>query len=846
MSLEFKKKYFKTNTLIKNIIGKELINDDNVAVMELVKNSYDAGASKVVIEFKNLFKNSINTEIVIQDNGFGMDENDILNKWLNIAYSSKKSDHTQNDRYQAGNKGVGRFSCDRLGENLNIYTRQSNQKIIHLKINWKDFELLNEIDTQIQDIPVYTRNIEDQTFKEETGFDIFEHGTILQIQKLRNDWIKIEAKNNLFNDFNIDSVRLLKLKSSLERLINPNQSYSEHSFNIHIKVAELQEEKDKPYYQKVTGKIKNQIFDKLDFKTTLIESFISKNGKEIVTELKDKGKTIFRLIEKNQDFPYLKDIKITIYYLNPYAKGFFKKQTGIQPVEFGSIFLFINGFRIPPYGDRENDALGLEVRKNQGRARYFGNREIIGRIEIKDFENNFRVISSREGIVHNDHYKQLIRDIDKKNSKYGGYFYTTLKRIEKYVVDGLNWDSLPEGINESTIQKEIVDGIWDNFSEVYKIDNDKKLTNSSGIIRQMLAIKKPNVLDLFINEDLIENLIEKDKEKTQEKLENFIDFFGSIDSKNIDENTKKSLKKLTSKIEDENLLFLYKNSLIQTQNIKDELEEEKKSKDELYKLFKKKVNKQRQKAKKEQEKLKVELEITKKQKKQGEGQVAKLKTILSKDTKELVAFQHHIGLYADVAKDYTKDTIRQVKNNEFDVVEYLNNLQTIILELEKIKIISKYITRENYLNAEKIVNDDLVQFIFNYIKSIYKPTTNKDLEIAINTNNIKYVCDFEPIKINIIVDNLLSNSKKEEINAKNIIINFFSEKNTLIMEYIDDGNGISSSIVDVNSIFDIGVTTTSGSGLGMYHIKKLLKDMESSISVEKQTKGVKFLIKFKI
>lgn len=44
----------------------------------------------------------------------GMSENDVLTKWLNIAYSSKKNNHTQNNRYQAGNKGVGRFSCDRL------------------------------------------------------------------------------------------------------------------------------------------------------------------------------------------------------------------------------------------------------------------------------------------------------------------------------------------------------------------------------------------------------------------------------------------------------------------------------------------------------------------------------------------------------------------------------------------------------------------------------------------------------------------------------------------------------------------------------------------------------------
>lgn len=140
MPSEFKQVSFSTHAHIKNIIGKELINDDNVAVMELVKNSYDAGASKVNIEFRNLIDYNKPSEMIIIDDGSGMSENDVLTKWLNIAYSSKKNNYTQNNRCQAGNKGVGRFSCDRLGKNLNLYTKQEDGLYIHLKISWKDFE----------------------------------------------------------------------------------------------------------------------------------------------------------------------------------------------------------------------------------------------------------------------------------------------------------------------------------------------------------------------------------------------------------------------------------------------------------------------------------------------------------------------------------------------------------------------------------------------------------------------------------------------------------------------------------------------------------------------------------
>ena len=88
--------YFKTNVLLKNIIGKDLINNDNIAILELVKNSFDASATNVLIRFNNLIlnddelpeKNSqIPSTIIIRDNGIGMDLADISKKWLNIAYS---------------------------------------------------------------------------------------------------------------------------------------------------------------------------------------------------------------------------------------------------------------------------------------------------------------------------------------------------------------------------------------------------------------------------------------------------------------------------------------------------------------------------------------------------------------------------------------------------------------------------------------------------------------------------------------------------------------------------------------------------------------------------------------
>lgn len=158
MSSNWENVYFLSHVNIKNIIGKELINDDNVAVMELVKNSYDAGAKTVTVEFRKLKEKQENHEILIIDDGNGMSKEDILHKWLNLAYSIKRVQNAQHNRLQAGNKGIGRFSCDRLGKKLDIYTKR-DLDIYQLQINWENFENITDYNVQINQIPMKLRNV---------------------------------------------------------------------------------------------------------------------------------------------------------------------------------------------------------------------------------------------------------------------------------------------------------------------------------------------------------------------------------------------------------------------------------------------------------------------------------------------------------------------------------------------------------------------------------------------------------------------------------------------------------------------------------------------------------------
>ena len=139
---------FKVSSHLKDVIGRDLVTNEFVAIFELVKNSVDAGASLIEIEI-DPEENSMR----IVDDGKGMTLTDIQDKWLFVAYSAKADgteDHeTSNYRDKirsvdgyAGSKGIGRFSCDTLGSTLTLVSRaeDSTSGAVGLNIDWEKFE----------------------------------------------------------------------------------------------------------------------------------------------------------------------------------------------------------------------------------------------------------------------------------------------------------------------------------------------------------------------------------------------------------------------------------------------------------------------------------------------------------------------------------------------------------------------------------------------------------------------------------------------------------------------------------------------------------------------------------
>ncbi|MGX7668876.1 ATP-binding protein [Flavobacterium pedocola] len=810
---------FRTNAELKSIIGKDLITDDNIAVLELVKNSFDAGSKKVDIIFENIIRNtdlkqyktSNNSKIIIYDLGKGMSQYDIENKWLNIAYSEKKENKEEYGRILAGNKGVGRFSCDRLGKNLTIYTKKKGSlDFIQLTINWLEFERKDDINLNIQDIEFDLIEINSDDFFTKTGIEPFKSGTVLEIASLREEW-----------DYN----KILELKRQLEKLVNPNQNFTSSKFDIKIQVKELlNEESKRSDYEKINGIVKNQIFEKLDFKVTSIQSKITSDGLYIITILKDRGNVIFTLIEKNR-FDLLKNIKIHIYYLSTYSKAYFTKQTGIRPNDFGSISLFINGFRIPPYGDYGDDWLGMENRKGQGRTRYLGTREVIGRIEVKgnddisieDESNVFKIISSRSGVVNNDIFQQLT-----KSTSPFGYYYKTFRRIERFVVEGINWDSTVDK-DYSKLEKEVLSPKWDESKEKYVEDSLTRNKRVYNVVNNIIDSRKDELVKLSINQNFVSDLIDEQKEKINNELDSILD---NLNNKNLSQQELqdflKKINKSQQELDDFEKIVGTNEDLI---NLKLELEDKlniiELQKNELESRLKE-AEEIRKEAEEKAKKIADELALEK----EKNTYLLTSKRTLSEDAKGLI---HNVKQTSKKSKQNAQSLYNAFLDNNVRKSQALKWLSTIIYNSDKALKISNLITRANFKANTDYQDVNIVKFIEQYLDLYNVMFEDNDITFSIESSIESFWKRISILDISLVIDDLISNSYKAKANEVKVFISG-DENSNLKIFFSDNGIGLDSKF-DNNEdiIFDLGVTTTDGSGIGLNYVRNTLAKMQGEI-----------------
>lgn len=861
--------HFKTNVQIKSIIGKDLINDDNIAILELVKNSFDADAKRVDITFSNLKNNDDKEDnkehlfsektsrIIIRDDGVGMDLSDIDDKWLNIAYSEKKSNSRQYNRMMAGAKGVGRFSCDRLGQFLNLYTRKKGKECFLLKIDWSKFEI-DDQKKEIQSVDIEYETLNDIEL-EQKGIVSFKQGVILEIVRLRSNWVRCED-----DKWNTD--KLAELKKYLEKLINPNQAFEKNDFGIYLNAPEfIFENNSKNQNEKFIGKVENTIFQKLDFKTTSIECKSIGDGKTILTTLKDKGDTIFWIKEQSDYYPEIQNFKITLYYLNTYAKAFFTKQTGMRSVSYGSVFLFLNGFRIPPYGEEGDDWLKLEQRRAQGYKRFISARDLVGQIEILDSDNSFQIVSSREGLVKDDNYEKL--------AEKGGLFYRVLRRLERYVVDGLNWDSIPENDKSrfSEIEKKIISGELSEEDLKYQEDAKTKRRRIYESIHSIINASPQKVIELYINEDLIESKIIEEKELAEQEFSRLLSDFekkkisGDLlaqilqkkaqESKELEKQladfSKYTTNEATAKAIAE--IQAYKDAIENQAAIIKELQKELEIKEKelasaqsnAEERIKEAEQKQREAEhkQKEAEKKQKEAEADRDFIKQKNQYLESTRTVSDEDE----AFIHIINNYSHEIDSAFKNisNIIATKETPYELIREISVVKTFFT---KITNAARLLTKADikHLAYKEIIN--ISKYIEEYVQTCSELLFRDISFEVVNKDKAEYYGAYSMLDVSVLLDNLISNAKKAS--ADKIQINIFQEGGKYIIDFSDSGEGVPDSTLLGDKMFELGVTTRhGGSGIGLSSAKKIVKEMGGEILFLGNNiylKGATFRIEFKI
>ncbi|MCY4641505.1 MAG: sensor histidine kinase [Gammaproteobacteria bacterium] len=396
-------------------LGKGLIKDDLAAIIELVKNSYDADSESVLVRFE--FKESDNTLIiVIDDSGHGMDYDTVINKWLVPGTSDKleRKVSPKKHRRMQGRKGIGRYAAGILGSELFLSSVDEKNNKTELLMDWNaivDHDYLDEVEVLVENSSSHDAS-----------------GTYIEIRdKLDDREEKVDIRS-LWPDTKIN-----KLKTELSKLLSPVQKRSRDKFFITLEFGEF------PSDMWSGRSIEIEPLPLLRLYDYRVHGLITKTGKVNLTyenkclRLVNSEKISFSIPKSSFDDELQNastgkvQFDLRVFDRDPEAiEEIVKraKQSGYTEMnktevkhwlnEFNGVGIYRGGFRIRPYGDREFDWLNLGARRVNIPAQRIGSNQIIGLLDIESEEfSGLEEKSARDGLVDNPNYLKLQKQIIK-------------------------------------------------------------------------------------------------------------------------------------------------------------------------------------------------------------------------------------------------------------------------------------------------------------------------------------------------------------------------------------------------------------------------------------------------
>lgn len=489
---------FKPRARLMSQLGDQLIKDENIAVLELIKNSYDADAKNVQISFESL-DNQRSTIITIEDNGDGMSLDTVINYWMEPGTDNKekqlkdmidKDQRSKLNRLPMGEKGIGRFGVHKLGNKITIITRAENQKEVFLEIDWTIFNS----GKYLSDVPIRIVDRKPQhIYLGKTT------GTKIVIEKLKTEWTRGKIR---------------ELYRSINSLNSPFQSLE--SFEVNFKVDE-----DKKEWLAGLLEFKD-IEDYVLFKATMTLS-----GDRIIDYQYNflPWKSMTKLApreNKRSDIQIIKDEKVekengrtrsepVPIDLSKYKIGQVKIELlsfdlsskilnmGVKDIKGfreymkknGGIYVFRDNIRI--YENGEIDWLELGLQRVNSPGEKISKNLVLGSVNIdRKYSSDLREKTNREGFIEDDAYMAFKKAIAFAVEKFENdraqdkqilkKYYGVSSKTEPVISEvHLLREKVSKKVNNENLKKEIL-GCLDNIERDYEhIAQIYQVSSSMGL-----------------------------------------------------------------------------------------------------------------------------------------------------------------------------------------------------------------------------------------------------------------------------------------------------------------------------------------------------------------------------
>ena len=463
-------------------IGRDLIQDNYAAVVELVKNAYDADSPDVNIAFTACADHSGYT-IVISDNGHGMSRDDVINKWLVPSTQDKRTRRTSPDgRTLQGSKGVGRYAASILGQDLFLETVTPEGEKTTVYLQWSNFEKADYLD----DVEIL---VDTEKTSEHSGTRLTMNGD----KEFLSEW-----NNDRFKQLQYE---LKKLKSPVSTIISNDE------FHINLTV------KGFPKFENIEETIAPYLlFDLFDYK---ISGGINADGTGTLTYSSQKARNI-----PDEEFLFELGIPTGCGELDIDIRVYDREKDAIESLirrgltdesgrylgklearrlltAYNGIAVYRSAFRIRPLGDFGFDWLKLDNRRVQNPSLRIGADQAIGFVQIQS-ENQSNLIekSARDGLKENAAYDRLktvtqevIKELEIRRFQYrkaAGLSRFT-RKVERELELLFSYEELKGNIRTQLTRSGMDETTTDKIVELINQEEEEK-NRVADEIRQTVAI----------------------------------------------------------------------------------------------------------------------------------------------------------------------------------------------------------------------------------------------------------------------------------------------------------------------------------------------------------------------